>query len=197
MLCIGPGALLLFLVAFSIWASEFASLIVIPEQPTTQDSVCLSLVFANSNPCCPNAAQVSDTASLWHDSCLSVWVNYGLTVACADTLCGKTSYTLTYKAGKLKAGTYHVWETVNYVYGAMLAGFEIGTFTVTPASAVILQVKGAVSRPASMADGRVYDIRGKLVSSSYPSSWKKAPGVYFIKSGNDPMIKAGPYFRQP
>jgi hypothetical protein len=96
---------------------------------------------------------------------------------------------LTYRAGKLKAGNYYVWETVNYVDGALLAGFEIDTFTVTPASSTILQVKGSISHSTGMADGRVYDIRGTLVSSSYTSLRKKAPGVYFIKSDNTPIIK--------
>ena len=57
MLRMGPGALLLFLVTFSIRASD--SIIVMPEHPTTQDSIHLSIVFPNSNPCCPYAAQVS------------------------------------------------------------------------------------------------------------------------------------------
>jgi hypothetical protein len=176
-----PATLLIFFLAFSIRASEIASVIVIPAHPTTQDSVRLSLVFPYSNPCCPNAAQVSDTASLWQDSCLGVWVNYWLTDTCKDTLCGKTSLTLTYRAGKLKAGNYYVWETVNYVDGALLAGCEIDTFTVTPASSTGLQVKGTISRSTGMADRRVYDIRGKLVSSSYTSLRKKTPGVYLFK----------------
>jgi hypothetical protein len=98
--------------------------------------------------------------------------------------------TLTYRAGKLKAGTYYVWEIVNYVDGALLAGYKIDTFTVTPASSTILQVNGSISHSTWMADGRVYDIRGKLVSSSYTSLRKKAPGVYFIKRDNTPIIKA-------
>jgi hypothetical protein len=189
MLRMVPATLLIFFLAFSIRASAIASVIVIPAHPTTQDSVRLSLVFPYSNPCCPNAAQVSDTASLWQDSCLGVWVNYWLIDTCKDTLCGKTSLTLTYRAGKLKAGNYYVWETVNYVDGALLAGYEIDTFTVTPAFSTTLQVKGSIPQSTGIADGRVYDIRGKLVSPTCTPLLKKAPGVYFIKSGNTPIIK--------
>ena len=117
LLLMGRVALLLFLIAFSIRAWD--SVIVIPDHPTTQDSVRLSLVFPNSNPCCPNATQDSDTAWFFNDSCLSVWVNLRMMVTCKDTPCEKTSSTLTYRAGKLKTGTYYVWETVNYVDGAL------------------------------------------------------------------------------
>jgi len=173
------------------------SLVVSPPNPTIMDSIRLSIVMKNWD-CCTRYSYDSTAAILSNDSIITLAFKVPEIVMCVDTLClpGKPGYpgfpVLTYKSGPLPAGNYSVYEvespactTGQACPQASLVVIQtlIGKFTVSQSAAVVFHQKPVPLENVgkTIGNGRVYDIRGALVSPNRLGTSRQTPGVYFIK----------------
>jgi hypothetical protein len=166
------------------------SLVVIPARPTITDSIQVGIIFKDEPSCLYNFSQTSPAVSFFDDSDINLGV--ALTVKqpfVKDTLCTEVAV-LTYRMGTLPAGTYSVYETVDYVNGALLAGSLIGHFTVIPATSVTVLHRRPLLQAGTSPEGRVYNVRGALVSSFSAAGARRVPGVYLVKSGEKAATSA-------
>lgn len=177
-------------IASSIPVAATDSLVVSPAQPTTKDSIQLSIIFKGGNICCTYLSQPTPSSSFLDDSTINLNVNLNQEGICVDTLCALQSKVLTYNIGTLPAGTYSVYETDNYVYGALMTGFLIGHFTVTPSASVASHYQKPILPAKTASEGRAYDIRGALIHLASLGATRRIPGVYFIKSSNNAAMSA-------
>jgi hypothetical protein len=170
------------------------SLAVIPAHPTITDSIRLSVVIKNWN-CCTQYSYDSTTVTLPNDSTITLSFTATVLVLCNDTqqcLPGKPGYqaipVLRYKRGHLPAGNYSVYEQVQSCVDLTCSGVVvkslIGKFTVSEPTATIFHQKAVPLEEVGKVlsgNGRVYDIRGALISPNRAGASRQTPGIYFIK----------------
>ena len=173
------------------------SLAVSPAHPTIIDSISLSIVMKNWDCCTPYSYDPT-AAILSNDSIITLAFKVPEMVMCVDTLClpGKPGFpalpVLTYKRGPLPAGNYSVYEVESPACTTGQACLEaslvvvqtlIGKFTVSRSAATVFRQKPVpLENIGKMSgNGRVYDIRGALVSPNRLGASTQTPGVYFIK----------------
>jgi hypothetical protein len=160
------------------------SLFVSPQNPTTSDSLRLSIVIRNWS-CCERFSYDSTAASLSNDTTL--WLSYSTSTPTVDTLCcvPRPIPVLTYKRGPLPAGRYSVDETSQSCFGSIcmdsLGVTVIGTFVVRQPNAAVFQKKSVPLENIGKTSGstRVYNIRGDVIAPTSVS--KHMSGVYFVK----------------
>jgi len=171
------------------------SLAVSPTNPTIMDSIRLSILIKNSS-CCAQYVHDSTAVTLSNDSTILLSFVSSLPI-CNCILApinDSTPYTviLSYKRRPLPAGHYSVYEVESQgcIAGqacpqASLVVMQtfIGKFTVSGPTATVFHQKsipleniGKIS-----GNGRVYNVRGALVSPNQISDSRHTPGVYFIK----------------
>ena len=169
------------------------SLVVSPANPTTTDSIRLSIVLKIWTCYC-NAPYVHDSTAvtLLNDSTIKLsWaIDSPLNIGCYCFVAPPYILTLTYKRGPLPAGNYSVYEEYNVCAGLSclqdsltVTKALIGKFTVSRQAAVLFRQKPATKENMGKFSGnvRVYDIRGALVSSNLTGARKHSSGVYFVK----------------
>ncbi len=162
------------------------SLSVSPVQPTTSDSIRLSIVM-KSWDCCARFSHDSTAVVLQNDS--TIELSFGTTLPTVDTACcfpGPIPV-LTYKRGPLPAGKYSVEEESQSCVGIVcldtIAVALIGAFTVSQPLATIYQKKSMPLEDIGKMSGnaRVYNIRGDVISPDLAGASKRTSGVYFVK----------------
>ena len=176
------------------------SLVVSPANPTTIDSVRLSIVTKIWVCYCNDPYLHDSTAvTLLNDSTitLSFRVDSPLTI-CMCFVGPPYTEILTYKRGPLPAGNYSVYEEYQGCIGQIcpqqthiVTQALIGTFTVSQQAAVLFRQKPAPKEIFGKMSGNVcvYDIRGALVSSNLTAASKRTSGIYFIKPNGRSAMK--------
>jgi hypothetical protein len=176
------------------------SLVVNPAHPTILDSIRLSVVIKNWN-CCTEFTYDSTSVTLLNDSTITLSFTASQPLVCPLAACvvGMMPI-LTYKRGPLPAGNYSVYEVESQACTtgqvcpqevAVVMQALIGKFTVSEPTATVFHQKpvplesiGKIS-----GNGRVYDIRGALVSPNRLGASRQSPGVYFIKPDENSTAK--------
>ncbi len=185
------GFVFSFIFCVSVSGSAFAdSLSVTPAHPTTSDSIQLTIIIPNWD-CCTQYANDS-AVTLWGDTGLLLTYTYNLPPVCPMIACLNVDKDLVYKSAPLAAGTYSVYElrelacTTGICPPIAFLPVKIGSVTVTPSTG-IANLPHRTSVAASLGtntSGKIYDVRGVLVSSSALHAGLRAPGVYLVKNGS-------------
>ncbi len=160
------------------------SLVVSPQNPTIMDSIRLSILAIDWS-CCTQFSYDSTVVVLVNDSTIAL--SFTAQVIVCPCPSNPVAPVLTYKRGPLPARKYSVYEQYQSCTGQVCSDLVvqafIGTFRVSVPTATVFHQKpvplesiGKIS-----ANGRVYDIRGALVSPDRINASKRSPGVYFIK----------------
>jgi hypothetical protein len=187
----------LTIIAFAVNLSTAAdSLVVNPTHPTTSDTISLSIVAGGWN-CCTNFLHDSTAVNLLNDSTITLSFTASLQAPCPCPS-NPVAPVLKYRRGPLPKGNYSVYEQYQSCTGlicpqeaTIVIQALIGTFTVSRTTATIFPQKsvrlediGKTSR-----NGRVYDIRGSIVSSNQISGSKRTSGVYFFKPDDNSAVR--------
>lgn len=180
---------LMFCLCFS-GALVADSLSVSPAQPTTSDSVRITIVIPNWN-CCTQYIYDSTLVTLVGDTAIMLYYQYLTPSTCPMVTCPNLPKLLAFKRGPLHAGKYSVWETKQLTCTPPLLCAplpviqKIGEFTVTGQSSVAFRQAPMPLETAGKTPGneRIYNIRGALVSMSNGNTPKKMSGIYFTRTG--------------
>jgi hypothetical protein len=178
----------LFLLALAVAAVRPSiaadSLAVSPTNPTMMDSIRLSILARDWN-CCTQFSYDSTAAILANDSTITLAFTAQV-IICPCPL-NPVAPVLTYKRGPLPARNYSVYEQYQSCTGQVCSDVVvqsfIGKFTVSEPTATVFRQKPVpLENIGKMSgNGRVYDIRGALVSPNRLGASRQTPGVYFIK----------------
>lgn len=141
------------------------SLGIMPSQPTTADSITLTVLIPNRD-CCIRNYSYDSVANLVSDT--MVQLPYQLRViACPQIICNPIFYYrgLPFKCAPLSAGTYAVYENMGF-FGPSSQLVKIGSFTVTTPTSTVHQLS-----PKQKVTGRItgnmvryYTLRGELIA---------------------------------
>jgi hypothetical protein len=170
------------------------SLVVSPVHPTIMDSVSLSILERGSI-CCTQFSNDPTAVTLLNDSTVMLSFTTSQLGVCPcpislDSNLEPVSVVATYKRGPLQAREYFVYEECRSCFGQaclhdsfVVAQSLIGTFTVSAQAGVVFHQKPVpLENIGKMSgNGRIYDIRGSLVSPNRIGASRQTPGVYFIK----------------
>jgi hypothetical protein len=162
------------------------SLVVSPSHPTIMDSIRLNILARDWN-CCTQFSYDSTAVILLND--LTITLSFTTVSPPIVCWCPSNPVTpvLTYKRGLLPARNYSVYEQYQSCTGQVCSNLVvqtlIGTFTVSEPTATVSHQKPVpLENMGKMSgNGRVYDIRGALVSPNRIGTSRRTPGVYFIK----------------
>jgi hypothetical protein len=176
------------------------SLVVSPANPTTMDSIRLSIVHVYDICYCnPPYVHDSTAVTLVNDSTITLSVSIDTpSTFCQCFVAPPYTEILTYKRGPLPAGSYSVYEEYNVCTGLSclqdsltVTKALIGKFTVSRQAAVLFRQNPATKENTGKFSGnaRVYDLRGALVSSNLTAAPKRTSGVYFIKPNGRQAVK--------
>ena len=185
------------------------SLSVSPPNPTTSDSIRLSIIPGNQE-CCSRYFHDSAAITPFNDSTITLVYSVPQILICVDTLCipGMPGYpekaVLRYKTGPLPAGKYNVYaQSQPQLCGdpdctdaiRSIPAF-VGTFTVSFPSATFFRKKSMPLEDIGKMSGnvRVYNIRGDIVSLNRTGASKRAPGVYFVRPSGRTAAKMKVWF---
>lgn len=170
------------------------SLVVSPAHPTIMDSVSLSILERGSI-CCTQFSNDPTAVALLNDSTITLSFTTSQLGVCPcpislDSNIVPIFVVATYKRGPLPAREYYVHEECHSCFGQaclqdsfVVAQALIGTFTVSQSAATVFHQKPVPLESIGKAsgNGRVYDIRGALVSPDRINASRRTSGVYFIK----------------
>jgi hypothetical protein len=186
-------------------ASPFPdSLIVIPPHPTLSDSIKIK-VITPSQCCCLDDGAIfnydSTMVSTEGDSAIFIYKNYkylpGST--CIDTICAVCGINyLNYKLPPMTAGKYTIYKiglftmfqctgsspavcTTKVVY--TVDTIKEGNLIVSTTAIIYKSLPFQIFK----SDNKyyIYDLRGRLISTSAINIHKNIPGIYFLKTGNN------------
>ncbi len=184
------AAILMAIMSFAVRSSATDSLAVDPLHPTTADPITFTIIIPNWD-CCTQYANDS-TVTLLGDTGVLLTYTYNQPQVCPMIACLNVDKDLVYKSAPLKAGTYSVYEqrellcTTGICPDIAFILVKIGTVTVTPPTGIVNpphRAPVAISLGTSTS-GKIYDVRGVLVSSSAARAGLRAPGVYLVKNGS-------------
>jgi|GEM_PF-3571864 hypothetical protein len=166
------------------------SLVVSPANPTISDSIKFE-IFSFRN-CCTVYNYYLTSVALTNDSIITLNFTASLIGYCPCPINFHTGTSnpaiLDFERGPLPAREYYVYEECQSCFGQacqsdsfVVTRTEIGTFTVSQSAAVVFHQKSVPLESIGKAsgNGRVYDIRGALMSPNRIG--RQTPGVYFIK----------------
>jgi hypothetical protein len=170
------------------WAAD--SLGVDPPHPTTNDKITFTIIIPNWD-CCTIYGNDS-TVTLWGDTGILLTYTYNLPQVCPMIACINVDKKLIYKSAPLKAGTYSVYElreilcTTGVCPDIAFMPVKIGSVTVTTSAGIVNRpIRAPIAASAGTStSGKIYDVRGVLVSSSAAHAGLRAPGVYLVKNGS-------------
>lgn len=138
---------------------------IMPSQPTTADSITLTVLIPNRD-CCIRNYSYDSAANLVSDT--MILLPYQLRViACPQIICNPIFYYwgLPFKCAPLPAGTYAVYENMGF-FGPSSQIVKIGSFTVTKPTSAVHQLspkqKGTGRITGNMV--RYYTLRGELIA---------------------------------
>jgi hypothetical protein len=167
------------------------SLAVSPIGPTTADPISFTIIIPNWD-CCTQYTNDS-AVTLWGDTGVLLPYTYNLPQVCTMIACINVEKKLVYKSAPLAARTYTVYElraqcTNNVCPPGPPIAFlpvKIGSVTVTPPAGIVNRPPRApvAASLGTGTSGKIYDVRGVLVSSSATHAGLRAPGVYLVKNG--------------
>jgi hypothetical protein len=177
------------------WAAD--SLAVAPPHPTTADRITFTIIIPNWD-CCTQYNWDSTVVAPMGDTGVLLTYTYNLPQVCPMTLiaCINIPKQLVYKSAPLAAGTYSVYEIrvqcTNNICPPVPVAFlpvRIGSVTVTPSTGIVILPHRApiASGSGINASGKIYDVRGVLVSSSAIHAGLRTPGVYLVKNGSQTL----------
>lgn len=194
----------LFLVFLLPATSTPDSLVIIPPNPTLSDSIKFTVIIPS--PCCCNgdgAGCIYDSTmvSKMGDTAILIYNNYKYFLGvCIDTgcsVCGKNY--LYYKIPPMNEGKYTVYK-IDLLPSTICTGSGLDihcSTTVYYAADTIEEGKFSVSTTAIISKplatqkfksdnkGCIYDIRGRMLSSTGSISQKYLSGVYYLRIGNN------------
>ena len=186
------AAILMAILLFVTQSSAADSLAVDPPHPTTADQITFTIIIPNWD-CCTQYANDS-AVTLWGDTGVLLTYTYNLPQVCPMIACLNVERKLVYKSAPLKAGTYAVYELrelscTNNICPPIPIAFlpvKIGSVTVTQSAGVVGRLHRApiAASAGTSTGGKIYDVRGILVSSSAAHAGLRAPGVYVFKNGS-------------
>jgi hypothetical protein len=165
------------------------SLAVSPSRPTAADPITFTIIIPNWD-CCTIYANDSNV-TLWGDTGILLPYTYNLPQVCTMIACINVEKKLVYKSAPLKAGAYAVYElrellcTTHICPDIAFMPVKIGSVTVTPSAGIVNRPPRApvAASLGTGTSGKIYDVRGVLVSSSALRAGFRAPGVYLVKNG--------------
>lgn len=180
---------LIAVLSFVAQSSAADSLTVAPPHPTTADRITFTIIIPNWD-CCTQYANDS-AVTLWGDTGVLLPYTYNLPQVCPMIACLNVEKKLVYKSAPLKAGTYSVYElrellcTTNICPAIAFMPVKIGSVTVMRSAGVADRLHRApfAASLGTSTSGRIYDVRGSLISSSGTNANVRTPGVYFVKNG--------------
>ena len=181
-------------------AAATDSLVVSPPGPTTSDSISLSILARDWN-CCTQFIYDSTAVTLFNDSTITLRFTFvpGLCPCPINPVNSPLTVTavLRYKRGPLPAGNYSVFEVesqsciTGQICTNLVVQASIGKFTVSqPAATIFHQESVRLEDVGKLSqNGRVYDIRGGVVSSNLIGTSKRTSGVYFFKPDDHSAVR--------
>ena len=186
------AAILMAILSFVAQSSAADSLAVDLPHPTTADPITFTIIIPNWD-CCTQYTWDSTVVAPMGDTGVLLTYTYNLPKVCPMMACINVPKQLVYKSAPLAAGTYSVYEirvecTNNICPPAPVAFLpvKIGSVTVTPSTGIVDRPHRATlaASQETSASGKIYDVRGVLVSSSAVRAGLRAPGVYLVKNGS-------------
>jgi hypothetical protein len=188
----------LTIMVFAVNPSTAAdSLVVNPTNPTTSDSISLSIIARGWN-CCTNFLHDSTSVNLLNDSTITLSFTASLQAPCPCPS-NPVAAVLNYKRGPLPKGNYSVYEEYQSCTGmicpqeaAIVIQALIGKFTVSQPTTTIFHQKSVRLEDIGKSpqqNGQVYDIRGGVVSSNLIGTSKRTSGVYFFKPDDHAAVR--------
>jgi len=180
-----------FIAMIVLSPASAASLSVSPSHPTAADKITFTIIIPNWD-CCTRYTWDSTAVAAMGDTALLLTYQYNLPQVCPMIACLDVDKLLRYNSAPLRTGTYAVYElrellcTTQICPDIAFMPVKIGSVTVTTSAGVVNRLHRApiAANAGTSASGKMYDVRGILVSSSTTHAVLRAPGVYLVKNGS-------------